>query len=59
MRGSETMLEIWTRHYDTLTEEKRVLFLLTLKRLKFQGDKDANEAFDVFIVRWVTEKPVA
>jgi hypothetical protein len=56
---TETMTQIWTRHYETLTEEKRALFLLTLKLMKFQGNADADEAFDRLLLRWAIEKPVA
>jgi hypothetical protein len=57
-QNTETYPEIWARHYDTLTEEKRASFLLTLKIMKNQGNEDAEKAFHVLVARWVAEKPV-
>ena len=58
MSTSETYPEIWARHYDTLNEEKRAAFLLTLKVMKYQGNEDAAVAFTELAIRWTTEKPV-
>ena len=58
MNNTETYPEIWARHYDTLTEEKRAAFLLTLKIMKYQGNEDAAAAFTELAIRWTTEKPV-
>jgi hypothetical protein len=57
MSQSETMPEIWERHYDTLSEEKRLHFLGTLKKLKYQGNEDADLALECLSARWLTEKP--
>lgn len=54
---SETMLDIWTRHYDSLNEEKRVLFILALKIMKYQGNMDADETFRFLSARWIDEPP--
>lgn len=56
--ATETMPEIWARHYDTLSEEKRASFLLTLKVMKYQGNNDAGIAFHYLLNRWATDKPV-
>ena len=54
----DSIVEIWERHYDTLNEEKRALFLLSLKVMKYQGNQDAVIAFHKLLSRWASEKPV-
>lgn len=53
-----TMLEIWTDHYDSLDEERRILFLLSLKQRAYVDmDDDALKALGILGERWITEAP--
>lgn len=45
-----TMFEIYQDHYETLNEEKRVAFLLNLKR------EGKTEEFRALALRWIQEK---
>jgi len=53
----ETFLEIWTRHYDTLDEYGRVMFLLKLKQMREEGNDDAGNALHILVHRWEWERP--
>jgi hypothetical protein len=53
-----TMREMWTNHYDTLNEERRIKFLLTLKIMASEGNQPASETFIALCLRFLQD-PIA
>ena len=59
MTEQPTFIELWEQHFETLDEERRVAFLLTLKRMAFEdGNLDAKTALVVLASKWIIS-PIA
>ena len=58
----ESMIQIWTRYYDSQPEDNRLALLGRLKGLMWAQDgeisKQAETAFRTLAYRWAVEKPV-
>lgn len=56
--NTPSFLELWQDHYETLDENRRVAFLLNLKREGYAGNVEAMQAFLHLAQKWIIE-PVA